>query len=89
MNGIIKISFVLAIVTMTYCAATNDFDLVNDVDDFDNGRCQCTREWIPICGTDDQTYANDCEFDCIKESDYGRKLKLEVKHFGRCMEQWA
>lgn len=47
--------------------------------DFD---CICTREYRPICATDDRTYANKCIFKCAQE-----KVKnLEMKFEGECDE---
>lgn len=42
--------------------------------------CLCTREYLPICGTDDITYFNTCLFQCEKK----RNANLEIKHHGKC-----
>ncbi|KAL3660257.1 hypothetical protein V7S43_014787 [Phytophthora oleae] len=50
------------------------------VDPEDRCPTRCTREYLPICGSDGVTYANQCLLKvghCLKPS-------LRVKHKGRC-----
>lgn len=44
--------------------------------------CVCTREYSPICGTDNKTYANKCMFKCEQK----HRDDLDVKHAGECKE---
>lgn len=46
--------------------------------------CVCTMEWNPMCGSNDRTYANPCEFRCHAETSLGQRLNLSIKHFGEC-----
>lgn len=45
--------------------------------------CTCTREYVPICGSDDITYANHCLFNCEKV----QNTKLQIKFYGECEEE--
>lgn len=45
--------------------------------------CSCTREYLPICGSDDTTYNNECLFKCEKR----RNKNLEIKHRGECADE--
>lgn len=43
--------------------------------------CGCTKEYVPLCGSDDVTYANKCLFLCEKEI----KTDLKIKNEGVCV----
>lgn len=45
--------------------------------------CICNLIYLPVCGTDNKTYANECLLKCIKK----RITNLKVKHQGNCDEQ--
>lgn len=45
-----------------------------------NLNCICTREYQPICGSDNTTYYNDCMFHCAKQ----RNTTLKIKYIGEC-----
>ncbi|XP_055296390.1 serine protease inhibitor dipetalogastin-like [Sitodiplosis mosellana] len=44
--------------------------------------CICTEEYLPVCASDDQTYANECMFNCEKR----KKIDLTRKYRGECGE---
>lgn len=42
--------------------------------------CFCTREFNPVCGSDDKTYGNECLFECeVKKNDV-----LRLARYGAC-----
>lgn len=47
----------------------------------ENDLCPCTREYDPICGSDQHTYSNKCLFDCEKKK---RNPNLEIQSYGVC-----
>lgn len=42
--------------------------------------CVCPQDYSPICGSDDRTYSNACDFNCEKK----RNEELEITHYGEC-----
>lgn len=50
------------------------------VGDSQQDDCICPDIYNPICGSNDKTYSNKCEFDCATKLDY----KLEIKNEGEC-----
>lgn len=45
-----------------------------------NAVCRCTREYSPICGSNNITYDNNCVFDCAKQ----QNQQLSVQFNGIC-----
>lgn len=45
--------------------------------------CICTMELVPVCGSDDRTYANECALNCEKSKRSG----LSLKYKGECSEE--
>ncbi|KAJ8953597.1 hypothetical protein NQ318_003021 [Aromia moschata] len=43
--------------------------------------CICSRIYIPVCGSDGQTYGNPCELDCTKRR---AAPDLQIAAYGRC-----
>ncbi|XP_021186070.2 thrombin inhibitor rhodniin-like [Helicoverpa armigera] len=43
--------------------------------------CVCHMSYLPVCGTDGETYGNKCGLDCQKNRNPGLKLK----HHGPCV----
>lgn len=43
--------------------------------------CICPMDYSPLCGSDGQTYGNECSFNCEKLS---AKIPLEIVHVGEC-----
>lgn len=48
----------------------------------DGDDCICTREFNPVCGSDGQSYSNECFFDCEADKD----AELRIAHYGTCDE---
>lgn len=50
-----------------------------------NAMCKrlCKDDFIPICGTDNVTYRNECFLDCEQK----RNRKLSVSWFGDCIDK--
>lgn len=42
--------------------------------------CLCSREYFPLCGSDGQTYSNECVFKCAKKLN----RNLEIHSRGEC-----
>lgn len=42
--------------------------------------CICTANYLPVCGSDGQTYGNECSLNCQQKT----KVGLEVAHQGEC-----
>ncbi|XP_035908737.1 serine protease inhibitor Kazal-type 1-like [Anopheles stephensi] len=49
-----------------------------------NGMCACPKIYLPVCGSDSETYANTCLFRCKAESSYGKSIRLRILHKGDC-----
>lgn len=42
--------------------------------------CPCPKHYFPICGSDNNTYDNECELRCNRQ----KNPNLTVKHIGEC-----
>jgi len=45
-----------------------------------SGACQCTYQYEPICGSDGNTYGNECQLKCEKE----KNSALTIAKKGQC-----
>ncbi|XP_031623551.1 serine protease inhibitor dipetalogastin-like [Contarinia nasturtii] len=45
-------------------------------------KCACPLILSPVCGSDEKTYSNQCEFDCEKK----HNKNLKIKHKGDCKD---
>lgn len=46
--------------------------------------CPCPRIMDPVCGSDHQTYQNECILNCEAKSSHGRSLGLRMVSHGSC-----
>lgn len=53
-----------------------------EVKQADEDDCICTREYNPVCGSDGETYSNNCLLDC----EVKKNADLHVAHYGTCDE---
>nr|ATU82681.1 venom Kazal domain protein 2 [Pristhesancus plagipennis] len=50
-----------------------------DIQQIKKRRCDCTREYVPVCASDGNTYPNKCMMGC-----YNEKNDLKFEHYGPC-----
>ncbi|XP_031623846.1 serine protease inhibitor dipetalogastin-like [Contarinia nasturtii] len=61
---------------------SKDLPINNEVIEMDSviEQCACPLILSPVCGSDEKTYSNQCEFDCEKKI----TRNLKIKHNGEC-----
>lgn len=67
-----KLLFITGIIVLTV-QLSNSASVNADI-------CSCTREYFPICATNNVTYSNKCLFSCEKK----RNRNLQIKFEGEC-----
>lgn len=54
----------------------------------DQEDCICTREYYPVCGSNNVTYSNPCGLQCAVDREQRKGVHLFMKHFGSCLDQF-
>lgn len=68
-------------------AVNAEADQANTTDDYeDHPLCPCPRIYRPVCGSNNVTYGNECEFLCAASSEFGKKINLMMARKGSCSE---
>lgn len=50
----------------------------------DRAMCPCAKIYWPVCGDDNVTYGNMCEFECQKAFLAGKGKTLKIAKEGKC-----
>uniref|UniRef100_T1E2S7 Putative secreted peptide n=1 Tax=Psorophora albipes TaxID=869069 RepID=T1E2S7_9DIPT len=58
--------------------------LVDARRDGERGVCACPRIYSPVCGSDLNTYSNECLLKCEASTDLGKRNHLEKRSDGPC-----
>lgn len=56
------------------------------VEDEEDPICICTFEYNPVCGSNGETFSNECMFECIAQSPRGKRLNLYIASYGECLD---
>lgn len=79
-----KITLILFVILTTYSCylaeARSSIEISEKI------MCETGYYIREICGTDGETYVNNDVLECTQKKEYGKRLNLQFKHYGRC---WA
>lgn len=48
--------------------------------------CPCPKHYVPVCGSNNVTYGNECAFLCAASSNLGKRIGLFIAKRGSCLE---
>ncbi|XP_012583466.1 PREDICTED: double-headed protease inhibitor, submandibular gland-like [Condylura cristata] len=79
----IAVFAIFALTTSAWAASPRAFGTQVDCSRYNSKGAACTRQWTPLCGSDEQTYSNECML-CTQSRAKG--MNIRKLHDGECRQ---